>query len=114
MGAWVELPFRNTKSARTDYDKAIELAPDFIDAVVNRAANKDEAGEYHDAVKDYTIAIELEPQNAMAYFNRGNSKFNLNDKRGACEDWHTAKDLGASYAQERIDQNCNNNFMLKF
>ena len=55
----------------------------------------------------------LESQNAMAYFNRGNSKFNLNDKRGACEDWHTPKDLGASYTQERIDQNCNNNFSAK-
>lgn len=29
------------KAARRDYDKAIELAPDFIDAIVNLAANKD-------------------------------------------------------------------------
>jgi tetratricopeptide (TPR) repeat protein len=101
------------KSARRDYDKAIELAPDFTDAIVNRAANKDEAGEYNDAVKDYTTVIGLEPQNAMAYFNRGNSKFNLKDKRGACEDWHMAKDLGAGYAQERIDHNCNNIFKAK-
>ncbi len=101
------------KSARRDYDRAIVLAPDFTDALVNRAANKDEAGEYNDAIKDYTTVIGLEPQNAMAYFNRGNSKFNLKDKKGACEDWHTAKDLGASYAQERIDQNCNNVFKAK-
>ena len=101
------------KSARRDYNKAIELAPDFSDAIVNRAANKDEAGEYNDAVQDYTTVIELEPQNAMAYFNRGNSKFNLKDKRGACEDWHRARDLGANYAQDRIDQNCNNKFKAK-
>lgn len=101
------------KSARRDYDKAIELASDFTDAIVNRAANKDEAGEYDDAVKDYTTAIALEPQNAMAYFNRGNSKWNLNDKKGACEDWHVAKNLGADYAQERIDENCNSSFSAK-
>lgn len=102
------------KSARRDYDKAIELAPGFTGAIVNRAANKDEAGEYADAIKDYTTVIELEPQNSMAYFNRGNSKFNLNDKKGACKDWHLAKGLGASYAQDKIDKNCNNSFKSKF
>lgn len=94
------------KAARRDYDKAIELAPDFTDAIVNRAANKDEAGEYQDAIIDYTRVIELEPENAMAYFNRGNSRFNLNDKNGACQDWHKAQELGAPYAQERIDKEC--------
>lgn len=96
------------KLARRDYDKAIELAPDFIDAIINRAANKDEAGEYLSAIEDYTTAIKLAPQNAMAHFNRGNSKFNINDKKGACEDWHTAEKLGAYYAQERISDNCIN------
>jgi len=95
------------KAARRDYDKAIELAPDFVDAIVNRAANKDEAKEYNEAIKDYTKAIEIDPKNAMAYFNRGNSRFNMNDKKGACEDWTKAKDLGDTTAQERIDRNCN-------
>ena len=95
------------KSARNDYDKAIELAPDFVAALINRAANKDEAEEYDDAIDDYNKAIELDTQNAMAYFNRGNTKYNLNDNKGACEDWTKAKDLGAEYAQERLDENCN-------
>jgi tetratricopeptide (TPR) repeat protein len=95
------------KSARRDYDKAIELAPDFTNAIVNRAANKDEAGEFAEAIIDYTTVIGLEPENKMAYFNRGNSWFNLNDSKSACEDWHVAKSLGAEYAQQRIDKNCN-------
>ena len=94
------------KAARRDYDRAIELAPDFIDAIVNRAANKDEAGDYDEAIQDYCRAIELDPGNNMAYFNRGNSKFNKKDYKGACADWHKAKELGANYAQERIDKNC--------
>jgi tetratricopeptide (TPR) repeat protein len=94
------------KAARRDYDKAIELAPDFVDAIVNRAANKDEAGEYGEAVIDYTKAIELDPNNAMAYFNRGNSKFNMGDNNGACLDWNKSKDLGADYADERISKMC--------
>jgi tetratricopeptide (TPR) repeat protein len=94
------------KAARRDYDRAIELAPDFTDAIVNRAANKDEAGEYDEAISDYNSAIELEPKNEMAYFNRGNSKFNKDDKKGACEDWKMAKELGAEYAEKRINDNC--------
>ena len=94
------------KAARRDYDKAIELAPDFVGAIVNRAANKDEAEEYDEAIKDYSKAILLDPTNAMAYFNRGNSKFSKGDKQSACTDWKKAKELGADYAQERIDDHC--------
>jgi tetratricopeptide (TPR) repeat protein len=90
------------KSAREDYDIAINLAPDFTD----RAANKDESGEHLSAIQDYTLAINLEPQNAAAYFNRGNSKFNIADKQGACEDWRKASALGDFEAQKKIDQNC--------
>ena len=94
------------KSARRDYDKAIEIAPDFVSAIVNRAANKDEAGEYDEALKDYDKAITLDPENALAYFNRGNTKHTKGNKQGACEDWKKAKQLGAEYAQERIDELC--------
>jgi len=94
------------KSARRDYDEAIALAPNFVDAIVNRAANKDEAEEYDEAIKDYRKAIQLDIKNVMAYFNRGNSKFNIGDKKGACEDWKKAKELGADYAQDRIDDYC--------
>jgi len=101
------------KAARRDYDKAIEIAPDFIDAIVNRAANKDEAGEHQEAIGDYSKAIEMDPQNEMAYFNRGNSKLKIKDAKGACDDWHKAKELGAPYAQARIDVHCNKTSLLK-
>ncbi|QGW28567.1 tetratricopeptide repeat protein [Phnomibacter ginsenosidimutans] len=94
------------KSAQRDYDKAIELAPDFVGALVNRAANRDEAGEYNEALKDYDKAISLDPTNAMAFYNRGNTKHNMGDKQGACTDWKKAKQLGADYAQDRIDKLC--------
>ena len=94
------------KAARRDYDQAIDIEPNFVHAIVNRAANKDEAGEYDEAIKDYDKAIMLEPRNAMAYFNRGNTKLNKGDKKGACIDWEKAKELGADYARQRIDEIC--------
>jgi len=94
------------KAARRDYDQAIELAPDFVTALVNRGANKDEAGEYDAALKDYDKALALDSTNARAFYNRGNTKHNKGDKQGACTDWKKAKQLGADYAQDRIDQLC--------
>lgn len=112
--AFIKDELHTWKAARRDYDKAIELAPDFVDAIVNRAANKDEAGEYDEAIEDYTKAIALSPDDKMAYFNRGNSKLNKKDHKGACEDWSKAKELGADYAQERIDKYCEQkNFTAK-
>jgi tetratricopeptide (TPR) repeat protein len=94
------------KSALRDYDKAIELAPDFIDALVNRAATRDEHEDYYGAIDDYNKAIELKPDNHMAYFNRGNTRLNMGDKNLACRDWTKAKQLGADYADERINEHC--------
>ena len=98
------------KAALRDYDKAIEIAPDFISALTNRGSLKDENGDYHGAIEDYNKVLEMPKvdleNKQMSLFNRGNSKFNLNDKKGACEDWEKAKELGAEFALERINQYC--------
>lgn len=94
------------KAARRDYDKALEIDPDYTDALLIRATNKDDAGEYDGALKDYNRVIELEPDNGLAYYNRGNTKFNLGDKSGACMDWTKAKSLGDTNAQKRLDAEC--------
>jgi tetratricopeptide (TPR) repeat protein len=98
------------KSALGDYDRAIEIAPDFISALVNRGSLKDDNKDYSGAIEDYDKVlsmgnVDLENKQ-QAYFNRGNSKFNLNDKKGACEDWKKALELGAVYAKERLNENC--------
>ena len=94
------------KSAIADYDKAIELAPNFISALTNRGSVKDENGDYDGALSDYQKALELEPNDAMTYFNMGNTKYNQEKKTEACTYWKKAKELGAEYAQERIEQHC--------
>lgn len=85
--------------AREDYDKAIGLAPDFVSALVNRGANKDNAGEYDDAIADYDRALAIDPGNANAIFNRGNSKLNKGDVAGACADWRAALARGLEHAR---------------
>lgn len=98
------------KSALEDYDKAIEIAPNFISAIINRGSLKDEHGDYAGAIEDYNKVLSIEivdlENKQQAYFNRGNSKHNLNDKLGACVDWKKALELGANYAKERLDEHC--------
>lgn len=98
------------KSALRDYDKAIEIAPDFISALTNRGSLKDENGDFEGAIDDYNNVLAMDnvdlENKQMAYFNRGNSKFNLDDKSGACEDWKKAYELGADYAKQRLEEKC--------
>lgn len=89
-------------SAREDYDKAIELAPRFGAALVNRGANKDNAGEYDAAIADYDAAIAINANDVAAFLNRGNSKFNKGDKAGAIADWKVAAGLGSAVAKKRL------------
>lgn len=98
------------KSALKDYDKAIEIAPKFISALINRGGLKDENGDYQGAIDDYKTVLKLdklEPkEKQQAYFNLGNTYFNLKDKKRACENWNIALENGAEYAKERINEHC--------
>ncbi len=99
------------KLALKDYDKAIEIAPKFVSALINRGGLKDENGDYQGAIADYETVLKLDQldQEAkqQAYFNLGNTYFNLKDKKTACENWNKALESGAEYAKERLTENCN-------
>ena len=104
---------RNLGMAIIYFSTAIKINPKDPNSWYSRAIAKDELHtwkaarrDYDEAIKDYSKAILLDPTNAMAYFNRGNSKFSKGDKQSACTDWKKAKELGADYAQERIDDHC--------
>lgn len=98
------------KSALKDFDKAIEIAPDFISALLNRGGLKDENEDYQGAIEDYETILKidnLEPEDKQSvYFNLGNTYYNLNDKNKACENWNKALKNGAEYAKERINEHC--------
>ena len=100
------------KAALKDYDKAIEIAPNFASALINRGGLKDENGDYLGAIADYEKVIQIENAETedlqQAYFNLGNTRLNLKDRNSACENWKKALELGADYAQERIDKFCTN------
>ena len=59
------------KKAVSDYNKAIDVNPDFVVAYLNRGHSHSRMGEFDKAIADYSKAIELNPRYAIAYHNRG-------------------------------------------
>ncbi len=67
--------------AIADFDRVIELKPDYADGFYNRAIAWSARGDAERAIADYSAAIRLQPDHARAYNNRGD----LLDKTGEFE-----------------------------
>ena len=77
-----------------DYDKVVELAPDFAFVWYNRANLLTYQKDYQTAISNYTQAISLEPDFAEAYFNRALTYLLLNQRDKAINDLSKAGELG--------------------
>jgi tetratricopeptide (TPR) repeat protein len=79
---------------KSDLDKVIQLAPDFVYAYYNRGNVLCMLKDYRSALADYDKAISLDPNFAEAYFNRGLTNiFSGNNKKGI-SDLSKAGELG--------------------
>jgi tetratricopeptide (TPR) repeat protein len=53
------------------YRKAVEAAPDWVEARINLGTALYQLGRMRDAQEQFSIAVEFEPENALAEFNLG-------------------------------------------
>ncbi len=105
----------DNENALADYDKAIELKPDYSSAYENRqlllnkmhpdrkpvdifdlmsqADDFNENGNYERAINVYTEILEAEPNYQDAWFRRGNTYFNLRQYERAIADYDKAVEL---------------------
>lgn len=89
-----------------DYDKVIELDPNFHFAWYNRGYVKAMTGDYWGAIRDFTRAIELEPEFAAAYYNKGLLLVYQNLKTVGCRDLSMAGELGIEKAYPVMKRYC--------
>ena len=87
-----------------DYDKVIQLKPDFSFAYYNKANYLAELKEYRQSVENYTKAIELDPYFSEAYFGRGLSYIFLNEEEPAKFDLSKAGELGVYRAYNLLNR----------
>jgi len=102
-----KLKLKDYKGAMQDYNKAIDLDPEYKIAYFGRGTAKVKLKDYSGAIKDYNKAIDLDPEFKNAYYGRGIAKYRLKDINGACLDWSKAGELGLEKAYDRIKEYCN-------
>jgi len=90
-----------------DYDKCIELNPNFSYAYFNRAYLKFQNENYIGAIEDYSEAINQSPSFAEAYLNRALILLILENNEQACKDLSKAGELGITKGYSLISKYCN-------
>ena len=112
-----------------NYNKAIELNPEFTEAYNNRGITFDEMAEYYRAIRNYNKAIELNPEFAEAYNNRGITYHEMGEYDLAIKDYNKAIELSPENAESYYNRgiaylkkgytkvfpckNCNNDIFIK-
>ena len=80
-------------SAISDYDKAIQINPDFAAAYVNCGYAYYTKGEFDRAISDFDQAIQLIPDEAQVYFDRGLVYVDKGDIQNATADFKKVLEL---------------------
>ena len=78
----------DNEEALKDYNKAIEINPNYAMAYQNRGMlRQSHTFDYLGALKDYNMAIRLDAKFELAYFNRASLKYSMGDFKGALLDY---------------------------
>ncbi|MDR1810236.1 MAG: tetratricopeptide repeat protein [Prevotella sp.] len=85
-----------------NYNKALELDPDFVYAYYNRAEIRSMQRDFRSAILDYNEAIRKDPNFPDAYFNRGLNRLQLGEKDKGLADLRKAGELGVPNAYNII------------
>lgn len=84
---------RDSKAALANYNKAIELYPDFVDAWVRKGITLFNDKNYFEAETCLNKAVGLSPANFKAVYNRGKLRLQKENIEGAIADFDKATTL---------------------
>ena len=88
----------DVRAALANYDKAIELYPEYIDAWIRKGITLLNSKEYFDAENCFNTAVSLHPANFKAVYNRGKLRLKLENTEGAIADLDKATSLKPEHA----------------
>lgn len=81
------------------YDKALEIDPEYVDALNNKGDALYELGEYNEAIKCYDKTIEIDPKNADALTMKGMALDYLGNYNAAIECADRAMAIKENYSE---------------
>ena len=87
------------EKAIKDYNKALKLNPNLVDAYNNRGNAYSDLKQHKKAIEDYNKVIERNPKYAEAHYNRGVVYFRLKQHKKAIEDYNKVIELNPKYAK---------------
>ena len=90
--------------AKIDFDKALNLRPNYPDALIGRGITFVSQNYFENALKDFSNAIIFDPQNAPAYFNKGFTLSNLGRFEEAIQSYSRAIDLKHDYGEAYVNR----------
>ena len=79
------------------YSMAIELVPDFYEAIDNRAFCKMDLGRWTDAIEDFRLSLAINPESLLAEFSIGECFLRLSDYQQAKEQFEKALIIDPSH-----------------
>jgi tetratricopeptide (TPR) repeat protein len=104
---------RRYQEALKQYNEAVRLNPQYVEAYANRGATFDALNNPTRAVQDYSTAIQLKPSLTYAYRNRAAAYCDLGRFQSALADWNlvirrTPRDASAYNARALCYQSLKN------
>ena len=93
----------NHDLAIADYNKAIDLNPDFAYAYRNQAFTYERTGEMDPAINNYSKVIELNPSTSIPYSDRARAYRKKGETDLAIKDYRRAIDLNPHYVNNYYD-----------
>jgi tetratricopeptide (TPR) repeat protein len=91
-------------TALASYDRAIELRPDYAEALFNRGNILHELKQFEEALASYDRLLNLRPDYAEALFNRGNTLHELKRFEEALASYDRAIELRPDYAEAFLNR----------
>lgn len=80
-----------------EYSKAIDLVPQFFEAIDNRAFCKMDLARWTDAIEDFKISLTVKPDSLLAEFSIGECYLRLRDSNRAKEQFEKAIKIDPSH-----------------
>lgn len=89
----------DARAALANYDKALELCPDMVDAWIRKGVTLFNCSDFDDAEACFNHVIKQYPPNFKAYYNRGILRLTRNNVEGAIADFDKATSLNSDHVK---------------